>query len=335
MELLRRALLVGCALPGLWLLRLAPLDPLLTVVPVDFAARQKQEAASVPDDRKTEAERRRALIPLPVYVEEVVQYNVFSAVGPQWDRLLGDIDGLERGKAAGNVLGTRTSADLSETGETRRYVFFRSDEEPLRDVLDKLAQGGGTTYVSISRPGEDRHYKVDRRVWSRRDFRPGAGFMGRPAPPARLLYPFRNVALIVVLSGIVFFALLPGPQRPVPGVHRGPTVLETAALAGGLLLFALPLVAVGGSVQALTRAPWLTIPCWLLAAAGVHFFAGPGRNAPDAPSPGSAGVPETGHGGAGRRTLSTLFLREGLVFLAMALGPLAFLVSASMTLWNR
>jgi hypothetical protein len=30
-----------------------------------------------------------------------------------------------------------------------------------------------------------------------------------------------------------------------------------------------------------------------------------------------------------------MFLREGLVFLAMALGPLAFLISASMTLWNR
>jgi hypothetical protein len=301
---------------------------------VDFAARQRQEAASVPDDRKSEAEMRRALIPLPVYVEEVVQYNVFSAVGPQWDRLLGDIDDLEPGKAAGSRLASRTSADLSQTADgTRRYVFFRSDEEPLRDVLDKLAQGGGTTYISISRPGEDRHYQVDRRVWSRRDFRPGAGFTGRPAPPARLLYPFRSVALLIALSGIVLFGLLPGSQRP--GVQRGPTVLETAALAGGLLLFAVPLVAVGGSVQALTRALWLTIPCWLLASAGVHFFAGPGRNAPDAPDPGPAGVPDSGHGGAGRRTVNTLFLREGLVFLAMAFGPLVFLVSASMTLWNR
>src|SRR5512137_106326 len=115
MELLRRAPLVGCALPALWLLPLAPLDPLLTVVPVDFAARQRQEAASVPDDRKSEAEMRRALIPLPVYVEEVVQYNVFSAVGPQWDRLLGGIDELGPGKAAGSGLGTGTNTNLSET----------------------------------------------------------------------------------------------------------------------------------------------------------------------------------------------------------------------------
>ena len=215
MELLRRALLVGCVLPGLWLLRLATLDPLLTVVRVDFAARQRQEAASVPEDRKSEAEKRRALIALPVYVEEVVQYNVFPAVGPQWDRLLGGIDDLEVGKAAGSGLGARTSADLSETEGSRQYVFFRSDEEPLRDVLDKLAQGGGTTFISISRPGEDRHYKVDRRTWTRRDFRPGAGFTGKPAPTAHLLYPFRNVALALALSGVVLFVLC-CPARIVP-----------------------------------------------------------------------------------------------------------------------
>ena len=304
MELLRRALLVGCALPGLWLLRLAPLDPVLTVFPVDFAALQRQEAASVPDDRKSEAQKRRAVLPLPVYVEEVVQYNVFPAAGPQWDRFLGEIDRLNAGKAEG----------------PGRYAYFRSDAEPIREVLDKLAEGRGTTYVSISRPGTDRHYQVDRRIWSRRDFRLGAGFTGEPAPPARLLYPFRSVGLVVVVAGAVFFALLPGPRRP--GSREGPSLLETAALAGALVLFALPVFAVGGSVQALTRAAWLTIPCWLLTAAGVHLFAGPRRNAPDAPE-------------SERGTFSPLFLREGLVFLAMALGPLAFLVSASMTLWNR
>ena len=295
MELLRRALLVGCALPGLWLLRLAPLDPLLTVVPVDFAAQQRQEAAAVPDERKSEAEKRRAILPLPVYVEEVVQYNVFSAVGPRWDRVLGGVDAV--------------AAD-SDGGGTRRYVYFRVDEEPLREVLDKLAQGGGTTYVSISRPGEDRHYRVDRRVWTRRDFRAGPGFEGKPAPPARLLYPFRNLAVFFVLSGFAFFMLLPIPRNP--GWRRGPAVPEVAALAAALVLFAAPLVAVGGSIQALTRAPWLTIPCWLLAAAGVHVFAGPGRNAPDAPIAGSAGATDSGTGHAGALTVPDLPLDERL-----------------------
>ena len=52
----------------------------------------------------------------------------------------------------------------------------------------------------------------------------------------------------------------------------------------------------------------------------MHVFAGPWRNVPD---PLIADSPRA------------LFLREGLVFLAMALGPLAFLVTPSMILWNR
>lgn len=82
----------------------------------------------------------------------------------------------------------------------------------------------------------------------------------------------------------------------------------------------------GGSVQALTRAPWLTLPAWGLAALCVHAFAGPRRNAPEpAPSgPGALREPSSGR-----------FLREGLAFLAMAFGPLAFLISASLILWNR
>jgi hypothetical protein len=56
------------------------------VVRVDFAAWQKQEAPAVPEEERTETQRRNALLPLPVSVEERLQYNVFSGVGPEWDR---------------------------------------------------------------------------------------------------------------------------------------------------------------------------------------------------------------------------------------------------------
>lgn len=92
MELLRRAILMGTLLSGLWLVRLAPLDPLLTISPADFAHQQRLEALSVPDAVKTEAQRRRAALPLSVYIEEFVQYNVVPASGAEWDRFLGGID---------------------------------------------------------------------------------------------------------------------------------------------------------------------------------------------------------------------------------------------------
>jgi hypothetical protein len=299
-------------LPGIWLLRLAPLDPLLTVVPVDFAALQRQEAAAVPHEAKTDAQRRRAELPLSVYIEETLHFNVFSATGPLWDRLL---SGLE-----------------SQANGTVRDAFFRPDEEPMGEVLDKLAAGGGTTFISFSRPGGDRHYRVDRHGFTRRDFEPGAGFTGTPAPPASLLFPFRNLGHGSLLAGFGFFLLLAGARHD--GVRTSLTALEALALAGALLFFLAPLVFVGGSVQALTRAPFLTIPCWILAAVQVHVFAGPARNAPDPTQADPASSPES----AGRRArlpVSALFLREGLAFLAVALGPLAFLVSASMILWNR
>ena len=324
MELLRRAVLVGCVLPGLWLLLLTPLDPLLTVLPVDFAARQRREAAAVPDDQKTEAQRRNAQLPLPVYVEELLQYNVFSASGPEWDRFLAEVDRAAAG-AAGR-LSRRASDDVSDPGERTRYLYFRSDEDPIRAVLDRLAAGGGTTYVSISRPGRDLHYRVDRRAWTREDFRPGTGFTGKPAPPASLLYPFRPLGLGCILAGAILFALVPSARRM--GTGRGPGPFEIGALGAGLLLFLAPIVAVGGSVQTLTRGLAIALPCWGLAALGMHLFARPAHTAP---APPVAPTPSPEEASAAR----AFFLRQGLAFLVMALGPVAFLIAASVTLWNR
>jgi hypothetical protein len=309
MDLLRRALLVGCVLPGLWLLRLAPLDPLLSIVPIDFAARQKQEARAIPDDAKTEAQRRMAQIDLSVYIEEVLQYNIFPATGEAWARFLGDID------------------RRSTPGGMSPGVLLRPDEEPIRAVADRLAAGGGTTYVSMSRPGRDVHYQVVRHAWTRGDFRLGAGFTGTPAPPSALLYPFRTVGYGAMAVGVVLFLLW--PAQPRSGAQAGVTGIEVAALGVGLAAFAVPLVAIGGSVQALTRGPFVTAACWLVALAGVHLFASPGRTAPDPIIVSAAGSTPR------RRPASAVFLREGAVFLVMAVGPAVFLIAVSMILWNR
>jgi hypothetical protein len=309
MELLRRALLVGCVLPGLWLLRLAPLDPLLSIVPIDFAARQKQEARAIPDEAKTEAQRRMAQIDLSVYIEEVLQYNIFPATGEVWERFLGDVD------------------RWSTPGGTSPGVLLRPDEEPIRAVADRLAAGGGTTYVSLSREGRDVHYQVVRHAWTRGDFRLGAGFTGTPAPPSALLYPFRTVGYGATAVGVVLFLLW--PPHPRSDAPAGVTGTEVAALGVGLAAFVAPVIAIGGSVQALTRGPWITAACWLVALTGMHVFASPARTAPDPIIVSAAGSTPR------RRPASASFLREGAVFLVMALGPEAFMVAVSLILWNR
>jgi len=298
MELLRRALLVGCVLPALWLFRLATLDPLISIIRVDPAAQQKQG--------------------LP--------HASPSVSGQEWDVFLRDIDAMEQGLGPENRW--RMSADLPESGGTARWVFYRPDEKPIGTLLDKLAIGGGTAFVSLSRRDGDLHYRVDQREWTRQDFRPGAGFTGKPIPPSILLYPFQYVAIAILLVGIALFLLIPSPTRAGGGVSPG----EFALLAMALLLFAGPLFATGGSVQALTRGLPLTLPCWLLGALAVHFFAKPGVNAPHPLFPRAEDPP-----GAGRVEAGNLptFLRWGFVMLAVAIGPLVALVAVSMRFWNR
>jgi hypothetical protein len=118
--------------------------------------------------------------------------------------------------------------------------------------------------------------------------------------------------------------LRPLPGAGGPGSRSWPSTGDLPFLAGGLALFAAPLFLVGGSVQAWTETPWLAASCWFFAAIGVHLFAAPpAATRPRLPPSDAAG---------GR---AFLFLREGLVFLAIAFGPLLFLISASLALWNR
>ena len=300
MELLRRALLVGCALPAIWLFRLAPLDPMISVLHVDAVARDEPRTPGA----------------------------ALAVEGEAWGRFLDGIDSLERG--LGPQDHWRMSADVPEPGGAARWVFYRSDEKPIDSLVGRLASGGGTTFVSVSRGDGDLRYRVDRREWSRQDFRPGGGFSGSPAPPSTLLYPFQSAAYALLLLGIALFGLVPSPTRARGGISPG----ELALLAAALLLFAAPLLATGGSVQALTRGLAYTLPCWALAAVAVHFFARPGRNAPHALLP--AAPVEPGPGPAPARPLHLpSFLRWGLAMLAVAIGPVTALVALSMRLWDR
>jgi hypothetical protein len=297
MELLRRSLLIGCLLPGLWLLRLAPLDPLVAIARMDPAAQPKQGLADAPT----------------------------SVSGPEWDLLLRDVDAMGQGLEPADRW--RMGPDLPGAAGVARWVFYRPHEKPV-DSLQQMLGRGGTAVISLSRPDGDHRYRVERCEWTRRDFGPGAGFTGKPAPPSMLLYVFQVAALVLIAVGILLFALIPSTTRE----HGGATTGELAVLALALALFAGPLVATGGSVQALTRGLALTLPCWALSAVAIHFFARPGRNAPHPllqPDPGLPGASgdDFGH-------LPT-FLRWAVVMLAVAYGPMAVLLAVSLSLWNR
>jgi hypothetical protein len=292
-ELLRRSLLLGCILPGLWLLRLTPLEPLVTI----------------------------ALAETPPGMQGL---EVQRGSGPGWDALMEDVEALAKGEVPRRVEDRVTSFPSGPDG-TRFNLFVRASDEAIGRALWNRVAASGTSYVSASRPGGGARYRMDLHTWTRSDFRPGAGFTGQPRPPSSLLYPLRLFGAALLLAGVLFFVALPSPTRA-----EGPlSLIELLPLAGAAVFFSAPLFAVGGSVQALTTAAWLTIPCWIVAAGCMHLFAKPVRN-----------VPHLFEAAGDSEALSDAlqhpaFVRIGAAFLAVAVGPVAVMVAASMALWNR
>jgi hypothetical protein len=298
MELLRRAILLGCILPGLWLLRLTPLTPLLTISPAASGAQAAGNAG-----------------------ERTVPVS-----GTAWGSLLGDLDRLQNGQQPPSVH-LRVGGDSSGERAQGRHVFFRPTDEPFGSIGDRIAAAGGHALVTIQGAGGDRCYRVDRHAWTSDDFRSPGGFTGTPTPPSWLLYPFQIVGLAFLLAGTVLFLLLPSPPR----ARGGGTAPQLALLVVAIVFFAGPLFAVGGSVQALTRGLWLTVPCWIISYVAMHFFAAPRRNYrfhllsdPGQPSEEEADAAAHPH-----------FVRVGLAFWAVAFGPAMILIATSMMIWNR
>jgi hypothetical protein len=298
MELLRRALLVSLVLPAIWLSRLATLDPLVSVVSIEPSAPQG-------DDGRIGSSR---------------------VSGQSWDRFLRDVD------AVGNGLGPqsrwRTGAEPSAVGGGTPSMYFRPEEIPAGATSDRLASPGGIATVSISRPDGDLRYQLARRDWSRREFGPSTGFTGKPAPPGSLLYPFQYLGYACLLAGIALFAIVQNANRTADALSPA----ELGSLAAALVLFAVPLFATGGSVQALTRGLGLTIACWTFAGVAIHRFARPEMSARRLMLPIALLLPGAGRVQAVNPRLPSPW-EVGM--LVVAFGPLALLVSASLALWNR
>jgi len=292
MELLRRSLLLGSVLPGLWLFHLTFLDPVVTISPANDATGNMVQPGS----------------------------------GPAWEALMQDLDGLSRGRVPPRVLGRMASAPQGAGGRGFN-LFVAASDEPIGRTLWSLAAATPGAYLSASPSGGTPHYRLDVHAWNRNDFRPGDGFIGQPRPPDSLLYPARLIGMALLLIGILLYVVLPNPVRSTRTL--GGT--EALCLAGVIVLFAAPMFAVGGSVQALTVAPWLTVPCWILAAGCMHRFARPVDHL-KLQLLGASGDTEAARADGLK---NPAFLRVGVAFLAVAVGPTAAVVMASLALWNR
>ncbi len=252
-------------------------------------------------------------------------FAVQQGTGPSWEPLINEARAAEHGVSPPGARGRLVRVPHAGGG-SRFHLFTRLRGEPVQWEAGSGGKAHDTAFVAAVGPGGPAMYRMNLHSWTPADFRLGAGFTGTPQPPSELFYPFTFIAIVLMLSGVGIFAALPGPTR---GAGRF-SLLDGVLLAAVAVLFSAPLFAVGGSVQALTRAAWLTLPCWILAAVCMHLFAKPTQNARLAFS-GSESAPPAALSEA---LHSAVFVRTGAAFLAVAVAPVTFLVFASLVLWQ-
>jgi alpha-D-ribose 1-methylphosphonate 5-triphosphate synthase subunit PhnG len=269
MELTRRwVLLMGAAL-AVWTAKMASVTPLFTVRAVDFAESQKNES------RWTDRGQFLAQLPLDRYVQEKTKGATLDVSGEAWTRFLGDVLAAGRGRKSEKAWTSRVAADDLRWTLTPYRVFFRPDEEPLREIAAKFSEDEQRRYLVFDEGGRPSYLEVSFQVYDPDDFGFGSGFGGTPEPPTRFLYPFRKFSLWIALLGLAIYVLLPRPKRRPEAVYYQTWRVILGDFASMILFvpfFAVPIFVIGGSIQALTMAWPLVLMMWPLAFVGIWLL---------------------------------------------------------------
>ena len=266
LERLRRLILLTAVLAAIWLYFLASLIPLVMVEPVDFASKQRK---SRPFGFRTEREEQLARLPLDQYISEVTKGRLVRVTGGEWEELFRSVAGVRPGSPVPEALeGHIGPWDLKS--RIAGHFFFRPDETPIGAVSDSLEKDNQVLYVGLAGADPGTCLSLTYKVYTDKDFSFGTGFNRIPGPPARYLFPYRNIAFAVIAAGLLLYLFIPAARRnpAVIRYQRWRVCLGDFCLLFLLAapFFALPILVIGGSMQALTVAWPLTIIVWPIAA---------------------------------------------------------------------
>jgi hypothetical protein len=269
MERLRRLILSASALVAIWLYFFASLAPLVMIEQVDFAAKQQK---SGPFGFRTEQESQLARLPLNHYIAEVTKGSLVQVTGSEWKALFRTAADVQAGGPIPEVIKGHVGPwDLKS--HIGKHFFFRPDELPIRAVSSRLGQDNQRLYVGLAGNDPASYLSLTYKIYSNDDFSFGTGFNRIPDPPTRYLFPYRNIAPVVIAVGFILYFLMPRPKRNPAVIRYERWRIYLGDFAVLLLLivpfFALPMKVIGGSVQALVLAWPITILMWPIAALGL------------------------------------------------------------------
>lgn len=185
--------------------------------------------------------------------------------GPGWEALYADALAVGRGSVTDPALSRRILA------YGHRSLTYRLDEPPVAALADGAFGKNGSVRLVLDDParGASLDATIGSLDWD--DFHLGSGLSAALGPSA-MRFPWRHLAWLPPVFGLIAYLILPHPRRPAGVIHYpGWRVVLTDVV--WLLLFvpffALPLLIVGAVQPALLRWPLLTAMFWLLSTAGL------------------------------------------------------------------
>jgi hypothetical protein len=192
--------------------------------------------------------------------------------GDGWKALLDEAEAASRGEGPG---AWRCGPDQEDYSIVRR-IFFRPTEGPIPQIADHLPGHVGDMVVLEIGSGEAvRRFELRRWEIDGDDFGFGSG-ISATEPPRAFFRPFRAFVPWILLVTLAAYVLLPRPKRGDDEMVYGLGTIVASDFAGLLLFvpfFALPLLIVGGTVQAITGPWFFVVIFWAFSAFGLWILA--------------------------------------------------------------
>jgi hypothetical protein len=268
-ELLRRSALVFCVCSAAWLVFYAPLDPLVSVKPVDFALKyEKAKPAKRSADSLLAEDITPPVSSLKEFISKATEGRLIAVEGKEWEDFFQNVTKTHEGISAKKEWLKRASAQYRGAG-----LYFKADESPLKTVKDNLLSDSQRIYFSLKGNKEAEYLELTYHKYSHAKFHIGTGLTDYPAPPSWLFYPYRKFSLWIALGGFIFYFLAPKRKKQKGSIHFKKWFITGNDLAFSLLLIAPPFIAplaiIGGSVQVFFTEGIFLLPIfWLIAFIG-------------------------------------------------------------------
>jgi hypothetical protein len=284
MELFRRAVFIGCLLTSGALAYVTSLAPLITVRFEDFAKELETDRAAyralvdMGGEEEGYTEKKLSEIAgelsgksLEKYVAEKTENSrIVKLDNPRWISFAEEVIAVGEGRSSKRWWTRRLPSEQHHLGD----LFFRASEAPVDELLPYFRNDDSPLYAMIVLNGLPQYFRIAYHKYSDSQFTM-FGFSASPKPPSFLLYPYRNVSIILLISGIFVYLLLPRTERK-EGVMAYPRYMiilgDLAALICTLPFFILPFMIVGGFRQAFFEAWPLMAVFWIIASIGLFLF---------------------------------------------------------------